>query len=245
MIIIPMAGLSQRFLNAGFKIPKYMLDLHGKTLFYRTVSSFKKYFDSEEFLFISRDEPESINFIRKEVKKLGLRSFDIQIVTSSTRGQADTVRIGIESSGIDLKQSITIFNIDTIRPNFSYPDKSWLTECDGYLEVMNSLDPGYSYALPDPVKADRVIKTAEKKVISNLASTGIYYFNRAETFMSSFKLEMLSPSASELYVAPLYNHIIEHNGQVYYDVVLPSDVIFCGVPDQYYILQKNPELFFG
>ncbi|MBD6989485.1 capsular biosynthesis protein, partial [Vibrio parahaemolyticus] len=44
MIIIPMAGMSSRFFNAGYDKPKYMLEARGVTLFEHSILSFKKYF---------------------------------------------------------------------------------------------------------------------------------------------------------------------------------------------------------
>ena len=55
MIIIPMAGLSSRFFNAGFKEPKYKLRAHGKTLFEWSVKTFEKLYQTEKFIFICRD----------------------------------------------------------------------------------------------------------------------------------------------------------------------------------------------
>ncbi|EKD6920812.1 capsular biosynthesis protein, partial [Campylobacter coli] len=44
-IVFPMAGLSSRFSNAGYKIPKYMLEIQNQTVFYNAVLSFKCYFE--------------------------------------------------------------------------------------------------------------------------------------------------------------------------------------------------------
>ena len=45
-IIIPMAGLSQRFIDEGYTLPKYMLYIGNQSMFTLSVSSFKKYFKS-------------------------------------------------------------------------------------------------------------------------------------------------------------------------------------------------------
>ncbi|TOH10549.1 capsular biosynthesis protein, partial [Vibrio parahaemolyticus] len=44
MIVIPMAGMSSRFFKAGYKLPKYMLEAHGKSLFEHSLRSFESYF---------------------------------------------------------------------------------------------------------------------------------------------------------------------------------------------------------
>ena len=243
MIVIPMAGLSRRFREAGFDKPKYMLDLHGRSLFARTVGSFTRYFDEEPFLFIARDEAGTPAFIEQEAQALGIASFSTVVLDQATRGQAETVRLGIEQGNVGPHEPLTIFNIDTIRPGYRHPDAPWSRSADGWLEVMRSQDPGYSYARPAPSGEERVAETAEKRVISNLASTGLYHFRRADSFLQALAVETGSPSAGELYVAPLYNALIARGGDVRFVEVAAAQVLFCGVPSQYAELQGQPELF--
>jgi CTP:molybdopterin cytidylyltransferase MocA len=56
IIVFPMAGRSQRFRNAGYEQPKFMLPLQGATMFEHAVTSFKQYFDTATFLFVTRDQ---------------------------------------------------------------------------------------------------------------------------------------------------------------------------------------------
>ena len=43
-LIFPMAGLSERFTRAGFTVPKYMLQAHGRSLFRHAVEGFLGHF---------------------------------------------------------------------------------------------------------------------------------------------------------------------------------------------------------
>lgn len=245
MIVIPMAGLSRRFREAGFTVPKYMLPLHGRSLFARTVGSFRRYFDREPFLFVARDEADTPAFVEREARALGVARFRTVVLDGPTAGQADTVRLGIERGGVGADEALTVFNIDTIRPGFRFPDAPWAARADGWLEVMRATDPGYSFARPDPAGGDRVAETAEKRVISDLASTGLYHFRRADLFLQALAAEAAAPSAGELYVAPLYNALIRQGGDVRYVETPDHDVLFCGVPSQYADLQARPDLFAG
>jgi NDP-sugar pyrophosphorylase family protein len=238
MIVIPMAGLSQRFRNAGYTVPKYMLDLHGQTLFAHTVGSFKNYFYKEPFLFVARKEAETPAFIKRETEDLGIKNYEIVILDTETKGQAETVRLGLARCSIAANENLTIFNIDTIRPGFQYPDRDWISHADGYLEVMSSQDPGYSYALPKDERTEVVQRTAEKQVISHFASTGLYYFRSAAQFISSFEAEETDPSSHELYIAPMYNHLISSGGDVRYFEINESEVLYAGTPAQYRYLQS-------
>ena len=50
MIVIPMAGMSRRFTEAGYTLPKYMLPAHQRSLFAHAVDSFRHYFKTEPLI---------------------------------------------------------------------------------------------------------------------------------------------------------------------------------------------------
>lgn len=239
MIVIPMAGLSSRFLKAGYSSPKYMLKAHGKTLFHHTVSSFEPFFGNKVFVFIVRDLLNTKEFVEFEAKNLGIKKYHICILPSETRGQAETVYEGIKllskSIKIDMEDSLTIFNIDTIRRNFHYPENDSIE--DGYLEVFDGKGNNWSFVKPANTNSTRVLKTTEKDPISSLCCTGLYYFSKVSDYFKSFESYIKLPrdewEKGELYVAPLYNVLIQQGKKIHYHEILSSDVIFSGVPEEY------------
>ncbi|CAH7391829.1 Nucleoside-diphosphate-sugar pyrophosphorylase involved in lipopolysaccharide biosynthesis/translation initiation factor 2B, gamma/epsilon subunits (eIF-2Bgamma/eIF-2Bepsilon) [Vibrio chagasii] len=234
MIIIPMAGLSSRFFKAGFKQPKYMLEAHGCTLFAHAINSFKDYFSSEHFLFIVRDVQDTPQFVAQQATSLGIVSYEIKILNEETRGQAETVYLG--SQHCNDHEPITIFNIDTFRPGFNYPAS--MDQWDGYLEVFSGEGDNWSYARPVSSKTTKVIETAEKRRISDLCCTGLYQFSSLKDYRDSYLHYLSLPAEQwdkgELYVAPLYNYLIQRNKNIHYHLIDRNEVIFCGVPDEYY-----------
>ena len=244
MIVIPMAGLSRRFREAGYDLPKYRLPLHGRTLFAHAVGSFAACFGSEDVLLVARAEPGIEAFIRAECQGLGIADPRIVILPEPTAGQADTVRLGLERAAVPPGTPLTIFNIDTFRPGFRYPDTPWMPVADGYLEVMPGSDPGFSYVLPRSGDAgQRVAATAEKQVISDLASTGLYWFRRCADFLDAMAGGAPAARAGgELYVAPLYNALVARGLDIRYHPVPAAEVVFCGVPSQYEALLRAPAL---
>lgn len=235
MIVIPMAGLSSRFFKAGFDKPKYMLEAHGETLFEHAVNSFKAYFSSEHFLFIIRKDQGTKNFVEQQVSVIGIESYEVQELDEETRGQAETVYLGTQNYA-DEKESITIFNIDTFRPGFTYPNdvKKW----DGYLEVFQGEGDNWSYVRPASNDSTQVIETAEKRRISELCCTGLYHFSSLKDYRESYLHYLSLPpeqwDKGELYVAPLYNYLIKKDNDIHYHLIERHDVIFCGVPKEYY-----------
>ncbi|WP_425653325.1 glycosyltransferase family 2 protein [Vibrio campbellii] len=239
MIIIPMAGLSSRFFKAGYSEPKYMLKAHGKTLFAHAVDSFSKYYENEKFLFIVRDVYDTPSFVSSQANMLGIKDYEIVIINKKTRGQAETVSIGIEEwkkkNNVNSDLSITVFNIDTFRPGFQYPPLKHLG--DGYLEVFKGIGDNWSFAKPLSDNGTLVCETAEKKPISDLCCTGLYHFNSLELYLSAYYHYLEKPISEwekgELYVAPLYNYIIEKGYEIHYNIINREEVVFCGVPEEY------------
>jgi hypothetical protein len=232
-----MAGMSSRFQKAGYLVPKYMLRAGGKSLFTHAVESFERYFATEPFLFIYRDVNDTGEFIQKECTRLGIRKFEMVSLQAPTRGQAETVATALRLAEIPDDTSLTIFNIDTFRPGFRYPAFLSDNSISGYLEVFIGEGDNWSFAKTESAISNRVVETAEKRSISNLCCTGLYYFGRTDAFMSAFRVaEARSPNewdANELYVAPLYNFLIKSGLDIRVDIVDRSDVIFCGIPAEY------------
>ena len=110
MIVIPMAGKSSRFKDAGYNQPKYKLILGSKTVFEWVVLSFEKYFLTHHFKFIIQESFEIDNFTEVHIKKLGIINFSIYRLKEITRGQAETVYNAIIDEIYD--EEILIFNID-------------------------------------------------------------------------------------------------------------------------------------
>lgn len=231
-----MAGLSKRFTDAGFTLPKYMLYVGLQSVFNLTVSSFKNYFRSTKFIFIARDVFETKYFIEEECKLLGIENFEIVILEKNTKGQAETVYLGLNAVKLPAIESILIFNIDTIRKGYKFPVQ--LEDCDGYLEVFEGSGKNWSYAEPFNTCSSKVKRTAEKEEISNLCSSGLYYFKRSIDFCRVFEQSILDIS-SELYIAPLYNYLIKEGKEIHYNMVDRNKVIFTGIPTEYLELLKK------
>lgn len=229
-----MAGLSSRFFKAGYEIPKYMLEAHGESLFDHSIKSFQKYFDTIKFVFIVRDVFEAPCFVQKRVTQLGIKDYDIIILNEETRGQAETVTLGLAKYRSS-EDEITIFNIDTFRPNFVYPSLDDLG--DGYLEVFRGRGDNWSFVRPESSLSKKINLTTEKNPISDLCCTGLYHFKDIQDYFSAYDHYLSLPKEQwekgELYVAPLYNYLINDDKNIYYHEIQPNEVIFCGTPDEY------------
>lgn len=230
-----MAGLSQRFTAAGYDRPKYMLEAHGRTLFDHAVESFSAYFASVPFLFIARDVAGTGEFVRERSAALGIEAVQVVLLEKPTRGQAETVALGLEQAGVAVDMPLTIFNIDTFRPGFRFPE--WIDHCDGYLETFVGEGANWSFVRPVAEGSNKVAQTTEKVPISKFCCTGLYHFARAELFHEAYsadsRLGAEELQGGELYVAPLYNRLIAAGRDIRFTVVPREEVVFCGVPAEY------------
>lgn len=237
MFVIPMAGLSSRFFKAGYKKPKYQLDLNGESVFSWSVRSFERYFKTDKFVFIYRDVYDTRLFLEQEIKTLGINNYELVCLPEETLGQADTVFQGI--TNIKTDEEIYIFNIDSRIIDFTKPE--WISECDGYLEVFKGEGDHWSFALAESTQSKRVIRTTEKERISDLCSDGLYYFKQKSVFEKLFLDAKLNQKTSknEYYIAPLYNDLITQQAVVFYDLIPNNKILFCGTPDEYQSLLKE------
>lgn len=241
MIVIPMAGMSSRFIRAGYGTPKYMLPLGGRTVFDFAVGSFERLFGRERFLFVAREDHGAKSFIEEHCQLLGIKHTRTVILDEPTQGQAHTVAMGIIEAKICQDEPLTIFNIDTFRPNFEHSEMG--LKADGYLEVFIGEGAGWSFVLPDGRGSTKVARTAEKDPISKYCCTGLYHFAKSIDFLQAFesqwKLEPARRHAGELYVAPLYNDLISWGSDIRMFLIQREEVIFCGTPEEYEVISSN------
>ena len=239
MIVIPMAGLSSRFARAGYGEPKYRLPLHGRPVFDHAVATFRTVFDSADFLFVARDEPGLSDFLDERLASLGVARHRLVRLEAPTRGQAETVLAGLDRAGVPAASPLTIFNVDTFGLGAYAPPERRFPDAAGVLQVFRGQGDNWSFVEPDPDTPGRALRTAEKVPISDLCCTGLYHFARAHDFRAACAAELRAPQAAELYVAPLYNHLIRAGGVVRYDEIPAAEVAFCGVPAEYEALLRT------
>jgi dTDP-glucose pyrophosphorylase len=233
--VITMAGLSSRFHNAGYEVPKYALPIGSMSLLAASVSSFEKYFQSDLFIFVIRGDGFAEAFLKQEISSLGIVSFRILVLERDTLGQAESLFLGLQGYAEDFP--IYVFNVDTIRLNF---EKTAIEDkCDGYLEVFRGSGSNWSFV--EPGKDKLVLRTTEKDPISDLCSDGLYFFRSHFQFQNAFlNLDKKNDLVKgEFYIAPLYNKLIADGAVIKFDEISSCNIKFCGTPAEYLNLVKE------
>jgi hypothetical protein len=233
-IIVTMAGASRRFFDAGYTVPKYMLEAHGHSVFSWSALSLVSFAAAGgQFICVCRKDASIAAFIRKELLLLGLRPSSVEVVGigAPTDGQATTALLAGEA----VKQPdnpVLIYNIDThCNPQVLRPET---VRGDGWVPCFSAPGNSWSFALAG---ADgRASRIVEKKRISDDCTLGLYWFRSFASYVSAYRATYLSDRAidsTERYVAPLYNTLIEEGWPVYIERIASSCVIPMGTPVEY------------
>ena len=92
-IVITMGGLGKRFRDAGYDVPKYMIEAKGKTLFEWSLESLEGYRSvASKHIFIAmKDKKVNVDdFINEKCKTLGISEYKVILLDYLTDGQATT-----------------------------------------------------------------------------------------------------------------------------------------------------------
>jgi hypothetical protein len=232
MFVFPMLGRSSRFFNAGYTVPKYKLPLgkEGQVVFDHVLGGFRRYFGTDLFVLLCRADTNDRAFLVDRMRALGVRRFEVIEHAGETGGQAESVELSLTSGP---EEELFIFNIDTVLYNFE--KDAARGEVAGYLEVFRGEGMHWSFVEPSPNRPGHAARVVEKERISDLCSNGLYYFATVRTFTDALNAyrQKHQGVAGELYVAPLYNELIERGQPVSYKLVPAEEIGFCGVPDEY------------
>jgi len=229
-VVIPRAGHGRRFIEAGYKLPKYLLEAHGKTSLEWSVDSLPVEL-ADVLIFVALREHERDYQIESRIRDLyGHRSsLAFFFLDQVTGGQAETVMKAAEA--INPEQPLIIFNIDTMFSSPTLKGNLLRDDVDGVLGSFPSEEPRFSFAATD--EAGYATLVTEKEPISKNALTGLYHFRRAGDFMDvaseAIKNNLLMKG--EFYVAPLYNTLIERGARFILDPAPVHHIL--GTPGEY------------
>jgi len=209
-VIMPMNGLGQRFLDAGFLRPKPLIKVDGKPMFMKALESFPSNLDIEN-IFVIRKNHDDQYHLAEMIKEKYSRA-KIVVLESDTKGAVETCLKA--ESVINLDLPIIVADCDIRFISAEYITKIENNNADGLLVSFRSADPRYSYAA---VENGKVLRTAEKIVISDHALLGGYYFSTGELFLKlahEFMEKPLPKNLNEYYLSHLFNILLAKNGRV-------------------------------
>lgn len=205
--VIPMAGKGQRFVDAGYKVPKMLIEAKGKTLLQWSIDSLPMQLCTNLVCIILQEHEEQFR-LSSLINELYAEQTKVQFLflDKVTRGQAETIFLAKDL--LDTNIDLVVFNIDTYFKSDGLAEKLQINSIDGVLGAFDSAEDRFSFAQTDELGI--VVKTAEKQVISNNALTGMYHFKKVADFIDtvSYHLDNDIRVNNEFYIAPMYNYLI-------------------------------------
>ena len=245
-ILFPIAGLGTRFKSDGYLDPKPFIDFKGKSIIEWSLSSIN--LPGKYYIIVNGLEKKYTDQLVEIADKYYL---DLQIIDigHSTRGQAETCLLALETDKIDLNEQLVITNCDQYTPWNPNKFLKFLKEndCDGlvstysHADVVVGKEGRYSYIELD--ETGYGARFAEKIAISPWALNGIYYWKNANLFVESAKKLMHDDSdagwtsgklscVKEKYVSLTYNYLIKDGYKIKNYHMENDDFVSLGSPNE-------------
>ena len=232
-ILIPMAGAGKRFADAGYTFPKPLIEINNKPMIQWVVDCLNI---KANFIFlILKEHQEKYNI--GSVLKILKPNCKIIEIDQLTEGAACTTLLA--EKFIDNDNPLIIANSDQfIKWNSSSVMYNITTKkFDGAILTFKSIHPKWSYVKAN--ENDIVSEVAEKKVISDRATVGIYYWKHGSDYVRYAK-EMIHNNIrvnNEFYVCPVYNEALKDNKII--KAVNVDEMIGLGTPEDLNIFIKK------
>lgn len=211
-ILIPMAGAGTRFAKLGYKLPKPLIDVKGKPMIQRVVESLN--LDAKYIFLAQKSHCEEYN-LKSFLNCITNYNCEIVPVDGITEGAACTTLLA--KKHINNSDPLLIVNSDQY-VDWDSSEFMYYTICRPHLDAsiltFRANETKWSYAQLN--KDGFVERVAEKQVISDLATVGIYYWKQGSAYVSCAE-EMIQKNIRvnhEFYVCPVFNQAIERGMKI-------------------------------
>ncbi len=212
-IVMPMAGRGSRFAQAGITTPKPLILVRGKPMYAWATEGLPLSL-ARRLIFICLREHLADRALQTDIQARYAQYDPVIIALDEvTQGQACTVLMA--RALINNDEPLLIFNADTYCPTtLAAALNTWGPQVAGALDVFRASGDKWSFARVD--QQDRVLETAEKRRISDWATTGLYYFRKGADFVRHAEAMIAEGQRAnnEFYVAPLYNRLIASGADI-------------------------------
>ena len=233
-----MAGRGTPFMKAGYTFPKPLIDVNGQTMIEVVIKNLKPH-TPHKFIFVCQKEQYDKYDFHNILKNATDDNFEVVLINGPTQGAACTALCAI--SHINSDEELVIGNSDQfIDFDFTeFVESARTKNKDGLILTFKSSHPKWSYARTD--ESGKVLETAEKKVISDKATAGVYYFKKGSDFIKSTQ-DMIYKNIrhnDEFYICPTYNEIILNGGEVAIYNINSENVHGIGTPEDLDLFLKK------
>jgi len=220
-LIIPMAGHSKRFYDAGFNKPKSLIDVFGRNILEHIVLNFQFF---SEILIIVRDE-DLIDFSIDKLDYLAKANINIVGIADHTKGPSYSILMAKEFVKADLTTLVhycdVFVNLDCsqIFTLLKHTDATFISFDGFHPSRVNGTD--YAYAKLDGLNPSKVNEIREKRSFTQdpekeHASTGLYGFKSGKFLLESVVQQIIEDNQinGEFYTSLTLETILKNHGEV-------------------------------
>jgi beta-phosphoglucomutase-like phosphatase (HAD superfamily)/dTDP-glucose pyrophosphorylase len=209
-VLIPMAGAGSRFAQAGYTFPKPLIEVRGKPMIQVVVENLN--IEANYIFLVQKEHYDKYNL--KYMLNLIAPNCKIVQVDGITEGAACTTLLAKEF--IDNDAPLVMANSDQfVEWNSNECMYAFCADSiDGGILTFKATHPKWSYA---KLNGDGFVsEVAEKKVISDEATVGIYYWRQGSDYVK-YAEQMISKDIrtnGEFYTCPVFNEAIGDNKKI-------------------------------
>lgn len=231
-IIVPIAGKGSRFPKEEWIVPKPLILIDDKSIIEWSMKCID-YSESNLIFIVRKEHVEEFSIDDFLINKFG-KNIKVISIPELTGGSTETCLYA--KSFIDPDAPLAIHCSDVFfEPKFTM--HNFKCDFDGCILTFKSNSPNYSYSV---VNEDGFVKeVVEKKVVSNHASAGIYWFKKASYFFDAADkmIKENRKTNGEFFIAPTYNILIENDKKIIISEVEKMHIF--GTPEEYSFFIKN------
>ena len=227
IVVLPMAGRGSRFQDSEPSRPKPLIEVAGKPMFAWALESLRDV-NYSQIVFVALREHEEHFGVTETILKWSEVLPDVILLDEVTEGQLCTVLTARDLINVD--DDVLVTCSDTyIESTIGADIEAARGKFDGLISVADLPGDRWSFAKTD--NDGRVIEVAEKRRISNNASTGLYYFSNGKTFVETSEGMIANRELTngEFFVIPVYQKYIERQQRI--GLSNASRVLDMGTPE--------------
>lgn len=216
-VVIPAAGRGQRFADAGYGVPKVLIPVAGRPMIERVIDNLSPTTEHQTIV-VARKGHNLARGVSPDVA-------EFVHLGKETGGAIETI---LKARHFITEEPLLIGNCDQLA-DFEVDD--FINSAygrDGSLVTFKSNKPHHSYV---KTVGKTIVSIQEKKVISNEAVTGIYYFKRGLDFVEAGEKVIAEDKRvkGEFYVSSAIDQMIR-DGKLLTTFTAPTAIL--GTPEE-------------
>ena len=233
-LVIPMAGLGERFSNAGYNDPKPLIKASGIAMVIQALDSMPNY---EHAVAILRNDMGGVLPLAEALKNRGIFC---HFIDYKTKGQADSVMIALNAlkEKIEISGPIYIASCDGVFV-FNHTDASKLAQKNDIVSIVtqpifiNQKTPySYGWVYSNEDKIDFYVKTPPPDFMNSFVFSGNFIFKNYDSFkkLYNYAVDNKIFINNELYIDSFMQ--IAKNNSLNFDYIPSSLGLSFGTPNE-------------